>query len=223
MKTHTLPALTPAPPRIDSLRPLLRRRLRALLLLVIAALAFVSTGSAAQTAPEELVRATSQEVLALIKQTSDRQKLLQLAQEKVVPHFNFARMTQLAVGKSWQQANPEQRESLAREFRELLVRTYVNALSAGANVTLKFLPPRSSGNADEAVVRTQALQPGRAPIAIDYRMEKLASGEWKVFDVTVDHISLVTNYRDTFNTTIASSGVDGLIQMLSDKNKSVPK
>jgi phospholipid transport system substrate-binding protein len=219
MKTLTIPSFArSASPCPDTMR----RLLRALLVLGIAALAFGSTGSAAQTPPEELVKTTSSEVLSLIKQTSDRQKLLQLAQEKVVPHFDFARMTQLAVGKSWQQASPAQRESLAREFRELLVRTYVSALSAGANMTLKYLPPRGS-NGDEVVVRTQALQPGRAPIAIDYKMEKQSGGEWKVFDVTVDNISLVTNYRDTFNTTIASSGVDGLIQMLVDKNKGQPK
>jgi len=219
MKTLTLASSSPAcSPRPETLRHLLR----ALVVLGIAALAFASTGSAAQSPPEELVKTTSSEVLSLIKQTGDRQKLMQLAQEKVVPHFDFARMTQLAVGKSWQQASPVQREALAREFRELLVRTYVNALSAGANVTLKYLPQRGSGG-DEVVVRTQALQPGRAPIAIDYKMEKQGGDAWKVFDVTVDGISLVTNYRDTFNTTIASSGVDGLIQMLADKNKGQPK
>ena len=200
----------------------LRHGLRLLMFAVLATIAVAAAPGAAQTPPEELVRATSQEVLTLIKQGNDRQKLLQLAQEKVVPHFDFARMTQLAVGKSWQQASAEQRDQLTREFRDLLVRTYVNALSAGANVTLKYLPTRPASG-DEATVRTQALQPGRPPIAIDYRMEKLAGGEWKVFDVTVDNVSLVTNYRDTFNTKIASSGIDGLIRMLAEKNQSAPK
>jgi phospholipid transport system substrate-binding protein len=180
----------------------------------------VAAGSAPD-GPDELVKATSDEVVALIKHSTDRQKLMQLAQEKVVPHFAFDHMTQLAVGKSWQQATPEQRQALTREFRDLLVRTYVNALSMGTDVSVKYLPFKSGGG-NEAVVKTQAKQPGRSPVAIDYRMEK-AGDEWKVYDVTADGVSLVTNYRDMFATTISESGIDGLVKSLTDKNKSASK
>ncbi len=207
--------------RVFALRAWCRSTL--LFFAVLAASLVLAVGeSAAQTPPDELVKRTSQEVLTLIKQSQDRQKLLQVVQEKVVPHFDFAQMTQLAVGKSWQQASPEQRERLANEFRDLLVRTYVNALSLGTEATVKYLPLRSAEGGNEAVVRTQAMQPGRSPIAINYRMEKTA-GEWKVYDVTVDNISLVTNYRETFATTISESGIDGLIRMIADKNKSLGK
>jgi phospholipid transport system substrate-binding protein len=173
--------------------------------------------------PDDLVKSTSDEVLSAIRQTPDRQKLQQLAQEKVVPHFDFDRMTQLAVGRAWRQATPDQQRQLQEQFRELLVRTYTNALAAGThgNAKIRFKPSRGA-TGSEAVVRTEAVEPGRAPIAIDYSMEKKSDG-WKVYDVSVDSVSLVTNYRGQFESTVAQSGVDGLIRSLSEKNKSQSK
>lgn len=191
-------------------------------LLMLVAQAAVALGASAQQAqsPDDLVKSTSEEVLGVIRQTHDRQKLQQLAEQKVVPHFDFERMTQLAVGRAWRQATPDQQRQLQDEFRQLLVRTYTNALAAGThgNAKVQMKPGPKSADKSESVVRTQAVEPGRAPIAIDYYMEQKPDG-WKVYDVTVDSVSLVTNYRGQFASTVGQSGIDGLIKTLSDKNK----
>jgi phospholipid transport system substrate-binding protein len=187
----------------------------------------LATGLAAHAQaqrPEDMIKSTSDEVLGVIRQTNDRQKLEQLAQEKVVPHFDFQRMTQMAVGRAWRQASPDQQRQLQEQFRQLLVRTYTNALAAGshgnARITLK--PSRGAAQGPETVVRTEAVEPGRAPIAIDYSMEQKPDG-WKVYDVAVDSVSLVTNYRSQFDSIVGKSGIDGLIHDLSEKNKSSTK
>lgn len=192
--------------------------------LAVAAWLSAAVVMAASMAPDALVKSTSEEVLAVIKQTNDRQKLQEVAQAKVVPHFDFQRMTQLAVGKSWRQATPEQQQQLEKEFRELLVRTYTNALAVGAhrNASIKYKPSAAPAGAGETVVKTQVIEPGKPPIGIDYHMENKGE-EWKVYDVTVDSVSLVTNYRETFANSISSSGIDGLIKSLAEKNRSQPK
>lgn len=176
-------------------------------------------GFAAEDSPEALVKATTEEVLQVIQQTNDRQKLEQLAEEKVLPHFNFTRMTRMAVGRYWTQAKPEQQKALETQFRQLLVRTYTNALASTrhreARVQLKPSPRGAAGS--ETTVRTQVTEAGRQPLAIDYQMEKTPAG-WKVFDVVVENMSLVTNYRETFANEAGKSGVDGLIKALADKN-----
>lgn len=176
---------------------------------------------AAPAGPEDLVKSTSDDVMGVIRQTSDRAKLQQLAQEKVVPHFDFERMTQLAVGRAWRDATPDQRQQLQKEFRELLVRTYVNALAAGAhgNAKIQLRPTHGAPSGGETTVRTQVVEPGKPPVSIDYYMESKPDG-WKVFDVTVDSVSLVTNYRSSFASTISASGIDGLIKSLAEKNRS---
>ncbi|HEX8962551.1 MAG TPA: ABC transporter substrate-binding protein [Rhodocyclaceae bacterium] len=186
----------------------------------VAQLAISLTALGQAQNPEDLVKSTSDEVLGVIRQTHDRQKLQQLAQEKVVPHFDFERMTQLAMGRAWRQATPDQQHQLEEQFRELLVRTYTNAMAAGThgNAKIRFKPSHGAANAQETVVRTEAIEPGRAPVAIDYAMEKKPDG-WKVYDVMVDSVSLVTNYRGQFESTVSQSGIDGLIHSLSQKNK----
>lgn len=184
----------------------------------------LAAGSAAPAAdatpPDALVKTTTEKVLAAIRQNSDQAKLMQLADTEVVPHFDFERMTRLAVGRAWAQATPEQRQALQKEFRELLVRTYTNALAATKNgaATVEMKPLRGQANAAEVTVRTVVSGAGSKPIPIDYQMEKTADG-WKVFDVIVDSISLVTNYRDSFAAEVKQSGVDGLITALAEKNK----
>lgn len=192
---------------------------RALLIAVALQLA-AALALAQATGPEDLVKSTSEDVLKVIKQTTDRQKLQQLAEEKVVPHFDFPRMTQLAAGRAWRQASPDQQRQLQDQFRQLLVRTYTNALAAGThgNAKIRMKPSPAAAKGPEAVVRTEAVEPGRAPISIDYYMEQKPDG-WKVYDVTVDSVSLVTNYRGQFESTVSQSGIDGLIKSLTEKNK----
>ena len=184
----------------------------------VAAFALMFTlGAHAQEAPDALVKKTTDDVLASIKQTKDQRKLMQAAEQKVLPHFDFKQMTQLAVGRSWSQASPAQQEALERGFRTLLVRTYTAALArTSGDSKIDIKPSKVEG--DEATVRTVASEPGSKPVQIDYRMAK-TSGGWKVYDVVVENLSLVTSYRSSFQSEIARSGIDGLIKSIDAKNQ----
>jgi phospholipid transport system substrate-binding protein len=150
-------------------------------------------------------------------QSGNISKVVQLAEQKVLPHFDFERMTRLAVGRNWAQATPEQKQSLIKEFRTMLVRTYSSSLSQYRNQTIEVKPTKLGPNDKEATVRTSVLQQGGPSIPIDYAMEKMDSG-WKVYDVIIDGVSLVTTYRGTFNDQIQKGGVDGLVKTLQDRN-----
>jgi phospholipid transport system substrate-binding protein len=196
-------------------------------LLVAASLALLAlTGSglacAQQLTPDALVRRITDEVLAIMRDDKDvragnQDKIAAVVQEKILPYFDFRRATQIAVGPGWRQATPEQREALATQFQMLLVRTYSGALVNYRGQTIDVLPVRMQSGDDEVTVRSRVRQGGSAPITIDYGMER-ASGGWKVFDVTVDGMSLVLNYRTTFSQEIANNGIDGLISRLAAKN-----
>jgi phospholipid transport system substrate-binding protein len=184
----------------------------------------VPAALAADTAPDALVKATVDDVLAVIKQNKDKQALRALAEQKVLPHFDFKRMTQLAVGAPWRQANPAQQQALESGFRTLLVNTYTNALSVSAtgSQTVEVKPAQAKAGQDEVIVKTAVKDSGKPPIAIDYRMAKSADG-WKVFDVVVENLSLVTNYRGSFASEVSRSGIDGLIKVLDEKNRTLAK
>lgn len=174
-------------------------------------------------APDVLVKNVTQEVIGIVKQDKEIQagnqkKTVALVEEKVLPHFNFARMTALAMGPNWRKASPEQQQQLVEQFRTLLVRTYSTALSAYRNQTIDFRPLRASAGDNDVVVRSDVKQPGGEPVTIDYSMEK-ATGTWKVYDVAIGGVSLVTTYRDTFANEVRTSGIDGLIKALSEKNR----
>ncbi|MDR4516280.1 MAG: ABC transporter substrate-binding protein [Nitrosomonas sp.] len=175
--------------------------------------------------PDRLVDKTVQEVLEIIgkdeKIGDDKERMLDLIETKILPHFNFTRMTQLAMGKHWSSAEPKQQDVLVNEFRTLLVRTYSNALTTYRDEKVTVNPVRELGDKVDATVRTIINQgSGREPVPIDYSMEKGSDG-WKVYDVTVAGVSLVTNYRGSFNSQIRRGGVEGLIKALSDKNRSL--
>ena len=183
----------------------------------------LSAGARANaTAPDELIKNTAQEVLAIVKQdkdirNGDMNKILALVDAKVLPNFDFERMTRLAVGKGWRNATPEQRKTLMTEFRNLLVRTYTNAFTRYRDQTVEVKPLKAPADADEVTVKTLIHSKGTEPDTVDYEMEKTADG-WKAFDLTVDGVSLVTTYRGTFTDQVQQSGIDGLIKMLADKN-----
>ena len=179
---------------------------------------FAAISVHAQEAPDALVRKTVDEVLATIKQTKDQKKLQELAEARVVPYFDFRQMTQLAAGRSWSTASAAQQEALEKAFRSLLVRTYTAALTRVSGDAKVDVKPASPPNADDVVVKTVATEPGKQPVQIDYRMARTAAG-WKVYDVVVENLSLVTSYRSSFQSEIASSGVDGLIKTIEDKNR----
>jgi phospholipid transport system substrate-binding protein len=178
----------------------------------------------ADDAPDQLVKNVSNEVLDIIRKDKDIQngntkKAIELVEAKVLPHFNFQRMTAQAVGKDWRQATPAQQKALSDEFRTLLVRTYSNALTAYKNQTIDFKPVKMAPADTEVTVKTEIKQAGAKPIGINYELEKNGSG-WKVYDVVIADVSMVTSYRDQFRQEIASDGLDGLLKSLQAKNKS---
>lgn len=184
---------------------------------------FLSGMAFAQTAPDTLVKNVADEVLVVIKadrdvQGGNQKRLSDIIEAKLLPHFDFQRMTALAMGRSWRQATAAQQQALIGEFRTLLVRTYAGALASYKDHRIEYKPLRMQPGDSEAIVRTQVIQPGAQPIAIEYSMAK-AGDTWKAYDVIVGGVSLVTNYRDEFNNMVREVGVDGLIKALTDKNR----
>lgn len=172
---------------------------------------------------ETLVKDVTNEVLTILRedkgiQSGNKQKAISLIEEKVAPHFDFPRMTSLAVGQAWQKADAGQREALTGEFRTLLVRTYANSLTAYRNQTVSFKPSNRPATGDEVTVRSQINQPGGQPISLDYSLAR-TGGDWKVFDVAIANVSLVTNYRSSFATEVSRGGVPGLLKALQEKNR----
>lgn len=187
---------------------------------------FSSFSSIAQDVrPDVLVRTVTDEVLEIVRTDKDLQagnsrKAVELVDARVLPHFNFVRMTQLALARDWRLASPAQQKMLTDEFRELLVRTYSKALTEYKNQTVVFKPFAMKPGETDARVKTEIRQSGGGkPIELDYYLEKNGNG-WKVYDIEVGGISLVTNYRDSFASEIRNGGIDGLIKALQSKNNS---
>ena len=172
--------------------------------------------------PEDLTKQLTEEVLSAVAadaeiKAGDTEKAIRLVEERVLPHFNFGHMTALAVGRDWRGASPEQRDALTEQFRTLLVRTYSNALTQYDNQTIAFKPFRGRPGDRDAQVRTEIRQPGAQAIQMDFSLE-LVGEDWKVYDVVVAGVSLVTNYRASFSQQVRQSGIDGLIESLRAKN-----
>lgn len=188
-------------------------------------LACVSLGvQANMPEPEALIRNTVDEVLAIVRQDKDikagnKKKVNELVDAKVLPHFNFTHMTRLAVGKNWRNATPEQKKNLEIEFRNLLVRTYTTAFTTYQDQEVEVKPLKMANDATEVTMKTFILNKGKQPLPVNYDMEKTANG-WKVYDLSIEGVSLVTNYRGTFAEEIQKSGIDGLIKTLVEKNQS---
>jgi phospholipid transport system substrate-binding protein len=192
------------------------------LLLSVVLLSFASAVMA-DTAPDVLVKTTAEDVLAIVKsdkdiQAGDQKKIFALAEEKILPNFDFDHVSRLVLGKHWTSASKDQQVNFQREFRSLLLRTYAIALSKYRNQTIEYKPLRAQSGDNSVTVKTRIIQPGSQPIGIDYSLSKTASG-WKVYDIVIEGVSLVTNYRGQFNDEIRQSNLDGLIQKLSNKNK----
>ncbi|TAG84327.1 MAG: ABC transporter substrate-binding protein [Betaproteobacteria bacterium] len=191
--------------------------------LVAAWVASAALVVSAQVTPDAQVKAVATDVTGILKSDpsilNNQAKLRDLIEAKLVPNFNFARMTQLAMGRNWSKASPEQQATLTKEFRTLLVRTYSSSLSNFKNNVIDYRPLRMQPADTDVTVKTVVQQANGQGIPIDYSMEKGADGSWKAYDVAVAGVSLVTNYRDEFNSVISSQGVDALIKQLQAKNK----
>ena len=201
-------------------------RLIGLLLLAASATAF--DVSAEGPAPDVLVRNTTEEVLTIVRGDKDIKagkvdRIVDLIEEKVAPHFDFPRMTRLAVGRAWRDATTAQRDALIKEFRTLLVRSYSAAFTAYTGVTVEYRPFRFNPGDTEASVQTLIKLPdGKESIAVDYDMT-LTPNSWKVYDVRVAGASLIINYRNLFALDIDRGGIDGLIKSLVNKNSANAK
>jgi phospholipid transport system substrate-binding protein len=192
---------------------------------------FAGTVNAAETitvatAPDALARSVTDEVLTTLRsdkaiQAGDQKKARDLIETKIAPHFNFSGMTQLAVGKNWRAASPEQRKALVGEFRALLVQTYTASLTLFKDQKIEYRPLKLAADDTDVIVRSLVRQSGGGePVQVDYGMEKTDAG-WKVYNVMIGGISLVESYRSTFNTEIQKNGVDGLIKTLREKNRTL--
>nr|WP_294840733.1 ABC transporter substrate-binding protein [uncultured Methylotenera sp.] len=177
----------------------------------------------AEVSADELVKRTAEDVLNTLKndkdiQAGNQQKIYALAEEKILPNFDFERVCRMVLGKNWRTATPEQQAAFQKEFRTLLLRTYATALGKYKNQVIEYKPLRAEAGAKNVSVKTQILQPGGQPISVDYSLVKLDSG-WKVYDIVIESVSLVTNYRSQFSSEIRDNGLDSLNKKLADKNK----
>jgi phospholipid transport system substrate-binding protein len=189
------------------------------LLLVLSVGLFTSlTQAATNDTPEQIVRNVSREVLETIKKNEkDPAKMRDQVDAQVSPLADYPRMTSLAVGMPWRTASPEQKQALSNEFRQMLVRTYLSALTIYKNAEVDVKGVRNGSTATEQTVRTEVSLPDQKPIPVDFKFEKNANG-WKVYDITVEGISFISNHRNQFKAVIQKDGIDGLIKSLSDRN-----
>lgn len=177
---------------------------------------------AATQPPQELVQQTAEQMLAKLREERQvieqhPERIYDLVNQIILPHFDFERMSSWVLGKYWRAATPAQKEKFVAQFRTLLVRTYAKSLSEYSDSKISYLPMRPSPQDTQVKVRTEVDQPGGFPIPIDYDLA-LNDKEWKVIDVTIDGVSLVTNYRSTFASQIRQDGLDKLITVLAERN-----
>lgn len=174
--------------------------------------------------PNEFVLAAANEALDVLKadgavKAGNTARINQVVNEHILPYVNFQKTTRLAAGRYWRQATEQQKTALADAFRGTLVRTYSGALTrVTSGTTITALPFRGDPKADDAVVRTLISQPNGQPVGVDYRLEKTPQG-WKIYDMNVEGIWLIENYRNQFAQQINQNGIDGLIQALNQRNK----
>jgi len=186
----------------------------------ILAMGFVawSAAHAQGKAPDVMVRDGVTDVLAEIKKKPSPRDLQAFAERKLVSQFDFTAMTRLATGRAWRQATDAQKKALENAFRTLLVRTYTTALAqVTGDFTVEVKPAGGREGDSDTLIKTVVKSSERPPVAIDFRMSRVANG-WKVYDVVVENLSLVTNYRSSFQAEISKHGIDGLIKVIEDKN-----
>ncbi len=193
-------------------------------LILFAVVTLFNLSAAATIMPDALVKQTTDKLLSELTSNrktlmEDSSKLYRLVDELVLPHFDFKRMSKLVLGKYWRTANNDQREQFVEHFKNLLVRTYATALFEYTGQQIVYKPFRLKQGATQAVVKTEILQQEGPKIPFHYSLKLNESGAWKVFDIRVDGISLVTNYRTSYGQMIQNNGIDSLISSLADKNK----
>jgi len=194
--------------------------LKKYLLLLIALI--ISTSLLADLAPDELVRKTADDVINELKKdkdikVGDRAKIYKLAEEKILPNFDFERICRLVLGKNWRSMSVDQRNMFQEEFRVLLLRTYAIALSKFRDQSIEFKPLRMKSSDKVVLVKTEITQSGGQPIDVNYALSN-STGKWLVFDIVIEGVSLVTNYRSQFASQVKNNGIEDLLKKLSEKN-----
>ncbi|MDH2915735.1 MAG: ABC transporter substrate-binding protein [Gallionella sp.] len=199
----------------------MRKLIAAVTLLVASSLPSLSMAEGSPP-PDVLIEQTMHEVLEIIKKDSalltDEARLLELVDAKILPHFDFGRMTKLAVGKGWRTATTEQKQALIAEFRTMLVRTYTKVFTTYRNPKVETKSVQVAADVEEIPVKTVINFSDGRSAKVEYEMEKTPTG-WKAFDVTLEGVSLVTSYRGSFADQIQQTGIDGLIQKLAETNR----
>lgn len=181
----------------------------------------ISFTTMAADGPLELVHKTADDVLTVLKSDDsiqqDKEKIYQLAEEKILPNFDLDRISMLVLGKAWRKINEDQQEQFKSEFKTMLLRTYAVALGKYKDQQIDFKPMRMEPTDKQTTVKTQIIQDGAQPISVDYTLAK-KDDQWKVFDIVIEGVSLVTNYRSQFASEIKNNGIDSLISKLAEKN-----
>ncbi len=172
-------------------------------------------------APHVVAKRASEDVItALAKDpgiSKDKARALAFIDEKILPYFDFQSMTRLAVGRAWRDATPEQQARLTSEFRTLLVRTYAASLDTLRGAEIDYRPVNVGANDKRAVVKGLVKRPGMQPLTMEMAVERQPDG-WRVIDIAIENLSLVTNYRSEFGMIVQRDGVNGLIKSLADRN-----
>ena len=197
-------------------------------MLLVSTLLIASAVSASEIeAPLDLLKRTSDEVIKILKDKraaidADPSLVYQIVDEYIIPHLDDVTLAKLALGKNWKKASNEQKIEFVDQFRTLLVRTYSKSLQEFSDQKINFFPVRMKADAKRVTVKSEVLQSGGPSIPMDYRL-RLKDDAWKVYDIKIDGVSLVTSYRGTFAQEIRKGGVEGLLKMLHDKNSKVAK
>jgi phospholipid transport system substrate-binding protein len=196
----------------------LNKRILAFILISFSTVVF------AGLAPDELVRKTSDDVISAIKNDKDiqggnKEKIFKIAEEKILPNFDFEKISRLVLGKAWRSATEEQKTNFKSEFRALLLRTYSVALSKYKDQGIDIKPMRMQPTDEIVTVKTEIVQTGAQPIKVDYALAK-DGDSWLVFDIVIEGVTLVTNYRSQFASEIKAGGMNSLNEKLAEKNKS---
>jgi phospholipid transport system substrate-binding protein len=177
--------------------------------------------------PQKVVRETGDQVLAEVtarraELEADPALIYPLVEATVVPHFDFRKMSQSALGRFWRKASEAQRQAVTDEFRQLLVRTYASALLGYSGQQIQYLPVQYRQGDTRVMVPTRIASASAPPIPVNYRLS-LNDQKWMVYDVVIDGVSLITNYRSQFATEVNRGGIDGLISSMADKNQNIGK
>lgn len=205
------------------------RRIFLSILMLALALVFGTGGAVAAQSPSPAMSAESfmkdvvDDILSVVEKRreelqEDPQALRDLVTEQIMPHVDFRYLSQLVLARHWRTASEAQREAFMGAFRNMLMRTYADALLAYRDQKIRYLPNRNDPERRDAQVRTEIVPKDGQPIPVTYRLYRNDQGEWKIYDITVERISLVTNYRSTFDDQIRKRGLDGLIEQLENHN-----